>query len=196
MGRMFWRSAIYLNSSSKLNTYQVDDLLQPAGAAICGLIYWWYVRGRYADIAAWPSHHQLASISGSQYLLYLLSDDLLPPISTLPSLAPAPAILTHISRASLVPAIDLADILPRCCNHNVGGNIKRKESDKWPLLLLLESLLSWLFDEYFKSPCLFPLTLVTMSDPHSNLIAAQPTTDRVLISLSQWSHHITILSME
>ena len=102
MGPMFWRSAIYLNSSSKLNTYQVDDLLQPAGAAICGLIYWWYVRGRYADIAAWPSHHQLASISGSQYLLYLLSDDLLSPISTLPSLAPAPAILTPISRASLV----------------------------------------------------------------------------------------------
>ena len=102
MGRMFWRSAIYLNSSSKLNTYQGDDLPQPAGAAICGLIYWWYVRGRYADIAAWPSHHQLASISGSQYLLYLLSDDLLSPISTLPSLAPAPAILTPISRASLV----------------------------------------------------------------------------------------------
>ena len=131
MGWMFWRSAIYLNSSSKLNTYQGDDQPQPAGAAICGLIYWWYVRGRYADIAAWPSHHQLASISGSQYLLYLLSDDLLSPISTLPSLAPAPAILTRISRASLVPGIDLADMLVQCCNHNVGG--KYKAQGKWQM---------------------------------------------------------------
>ena len=96
--------------------------------------------------------------------------------------------------SSLVPAIELADILPRCCNHNVGENIERKVTNRHFYYCLNLCYKIWLFDEYLKES-LVPLTLVTMSDPHSNLIAAQPTSDRVLISLNL-IHHITILSLE
>ena len=144
----------------------------------------WYVRGRYADIAAWLSHHQLASISCISYrtISYLLSP--------LPSPAPAPAILTPISRASLVPAIALADILPRGCNHHnvgVGGNIEQ-QNDKcsllttaWTSAIIHDNMLNTLR----VSVRLFTVTLVTMSE----LIPAQPTSDRVLI----WFWYITSL---
>ena len=110
----------------------------------------------YTLICAGPVcwYHGLAiTPSAGQYLLYLLSGDLLSPISTLPSPAPAPAILTPISRASPVPAIALADMMPRGCNHhNVGGNIERKMTNVhfnyycWNLCFN-----SWLYAEYFKS---------------------------------------------
>ena len=55
--------------------------------------------------------------------------------------------------SSLVPAIDLADILPRCCNHNVGGNIERKVTNGHFYYCLNLCYKIWLFDEYLKSPC-------------------------------------------
>ena len=127
--------------------------------------------------------------SAGQYLLYLLSDDLLSPISTLPSPAPAPAILTPISRASLVPAIALADILPRGCNHhNVGGNIKRKwqmvtSTTAWTFAIISIWLL---MDKYFKSPC--SLSLLSQCQIHI-LISSAHIKHSIDQSDSDTSHH-------
>ena len=103
-----------------------------------------------------PGHHTISwpvspdrSISCISYptISYLLSRLspawLQPRLSWLPSPEPL---------SSLVPAIDLADILPRCCNHNVGENIERKVTYGRFYYCLNLCYKIWLFDEYWKSP--------------------------------------------
>ena len=166
MGPMFWRSAIYLNSSSKLNTYQGDDLPQPAGAAIRGLIY--------SDMCG---AGMLISRPGYHTISW--------PVSPVSPIGRSPISYLDSPQPGSSPGY-LDSHLPSLSrpSHRPSGH--RTQNDKCSLLTT-----TWTLNTLRVSVRLFTVTLVTMSE----LIPAQPTSDTVLIILIL-IHHITILSFE
>ena len=145
-----------------------------------------------------PGHHTISwpvspdrSISCISYptISYLLSRLspawLQPRLSWLPSPEPL---------SSLVPAIDLADILPRCCNHNVGVNIERTVTNPrfyYCLNLcyhdyLMNTLRVLACSPSLLSQCQIHILISSQLSPHQT----------EYWSVWIWSHHITILSSE